>query len=200
MAEAVPAIAAVSSIASVGLNVFGAEAKGQSQAAADRVQAQGIAAGDEFRAAELDRAAQYGELKATQTGAQLTRNLNITLGNIDAIRSAAHDDPTSPTGAAIRDYAEATGTEQKGIEVSSLEAQAKQSEADAAYLRYAGHQALLSGDLGATSALLSGNLTAGADILKGIGGGLNNLGGGSTDLSQVLSGGSPLGQGGIGHA
>ena len=163
-------IAAVTSLASVGLSAYGAEAKGQSQAASDQIQTAGQNAGDQYRAAQLDQAAQYGELRAVQYGGQATRNLNITLGNIDATRAAAHDDPTSPTGAAVRGYAEAVGTEDKNIQVDSLTAQAQQSESDAAYLRYAGNQALLSGNLGATSALMGGDVTAGADILSGTAG------------------------------
>jgi hypothetical protein len=65
-------------------------------AAADQLQAQGTNAGDQFPAAELDRAAQYGDLKAVQEGGQLTRNLAITLGNIDATRRSRAN-PTPPT-------------------------------------------------------------------------------------------------------
>lgn len=155
MADPITGAAAVASIASVGLTAYG-----------DVTKASGTAAGDQFRAAELDRAAQYGELKATQTSGQLTRNLNMQLGNIDAIRAAAHDDPTSPTGVAVRDYAEQRGIEQRDIQVDSILAQSKQSEADAAYLRKS-----------ASDALLSGDIAAGADVLKGIGGSLGSLGG-----------------------
>src|SRR5882757_5820818 len=66
------------------------------------LQSQGTAAADEFQASKLETAATYGELKAVQTGGQMTRSLNNTLGNIDAVRAAAHTDPTSPTGAKIR--------------------------------------------------------------------------------------------------
>lgn len=166
MADPITGAAAVASIASVGMQVYGDETK-----------AKGTAAGDQFKAAELDRAAQYGELKATQTSGQLTRNLSMTLGNIDAIRAAAHDDPTSPTGAAVRDYAEKIGTDQKTIQVDSILAQLQQQEADAAYMRKS-----------ASDALLSGDIAAGADILKGIGGSLGSLGGG----------GGSLGSGGMG--
>jgi len=183
MGDPVSTTAAAISLASVGLGAFGDISKGQGQANADRLNATGVAAGDEFKAAELDRAAQYGELKASQTAGQLTRNLNITLGNIDAIRSAAHADPSSPTGAAIRDYTEQTGTEQKDIEVSSIQEQARQDEADAAYLRYAANQALLTGDVGASSAIMSGYISAGSDVLKGIGGALGSGGGGSSTVS-----------------
>lgn len=141
------------SLASMGLSAYGAITSSE-----------GTAAADTYKAEQLDRAAQYGDLKATQTNAQMTRNLTITLGNIDAVRAAARTDPTSPTGAAVRDYAEQTGTEQKNIKVDSIMAQAQEDEANAAYLRKASSQALLGGDL-----------TAGGDVLKGIAGALPAL-------------------------
>lgn len=169
MADPITGAAAVASIASVGMSAYGDETK-----------AKGTSEGDKFKADELDRAAEYGELKAKQTSGQLTQNLNMTLGNIDAIRAAAHDDPTSPTGAAVRDYTERVGTNQKDIQVDSILQQSKQNEADAAYLRKASSDALLSGDI-----------AAGGDVLKGLAGGLGSLGGGG-------GGGGSLGSGGMG--
>jgi hypothetical protein len=159
------------SVAATGLKAFG-----------DITKAQGTKSVDEFQAAQLERAAQYGELKAVQTNAQLTRNMNITLGHIDAVRAAARTDITSPTGAAVRDYTEEQMTEQKEIQVGNILSQVKQQEADAAYLRYAGNQALLTGEI-----------TAGADVLGAVGGALKPDGG-------PLWGSKPLGQGGIGSA
>jgi hypothetical protein len=118
-------------------------------AASSILNASGTAAADTFKAEQLERTAEYGELKATQTSAQLTRNLATTLGNIDAVRAAARTDPTSPTGAAVRDFTQQVGTEQKNITVDSIEAQAQMDEANAAYLRSASSTALLSGVLGA---------------------------------------------------
>jgi hypothetical protein len=151
------------SLAATGLQAYGDYEKGV-----------GNKAGDEFRAAQLEQAAQYGELKAKQTGAQLTRNLNITLGNIDAVRAAARTDPTSPTGAAVRDYTEQVGTEQRGIEVSNILAQVRQNEADAAYLRYAGNRALLAGEVAAAG-----------DVLKGVAGTIPGAPGGSLGNSSI---------------
>jgi hypothetical protein len=139
--------------------------------------ARGTKNADDYKAAVLDQAAQYGDLKATQTNAQMTRNLSITLGHIDSVRAAAHTDPTSPTGAAVRDYTEQVGTEDKNIKVDSILAQSQQDEANAAYMRQAG-----------SDALLGGWVTAGADVLKGVGGGLSGMpsgGGGPSDA--VLS-------------
>lgn len=127
-------------------------------AASSVMQGEGNAAADTYKAETLDRAAQYGTLKGTQTNAQLTKNLAISLGTLDAVRAAARTDPTSPTGAAVRDYVEQTGTEQKNIKVDSIMAQAQEDEANAAYLRNASKTALLGGDLGAVG-----------DVLKGIG-------------------------------
>jgi hypothetical protein len=160
------------SIAATGMKAYG-----------DITKAQGTKAMDEYQAAQLERAAQYGELQATQTNAQLTRNMNITLGHIDAVRAAARTNITSPTGEAVRDYTEEQTTEQKEIQVANILSQVKQQEADAAYLRYAGNQALLTGEIG-----------AGADVLGGIAGALR------PDISQPLPGSKPLGQGGIGSA
>jgi hypothetical protein len=133
-----------SSIASVGLQTY-----------ATLLKAQGTATADTYQADRLETAAQYGQLQATQTGAQMTRNLNTTLGNIDAVRAAANTDPNSPTGAAFRDNQEALGTEQKDIKVDSLNAQALQDQNDAAYYRKASSDALLSGDISAAAGVAS---------------------------------------------
>jgi hypothetical protein len=119
---------------------------------------QGTAAGMNYKAASLENAAARGKVAAAQTGASLSERLAMDLGNIDAVRAAAHTDPTSPTGAAIRDWNESLGLTNKSIAVNNLLAQSKQQESDAAYLRSA-----------SKTALLGGELSAGADVLKGIG-------------------------------
>jgi hypothetical protein len=111
---------------------------------------------DQYQAARLDQAATYGNLKGVQAGGQMTRNLNTTLGNIDAVRAAANADPNSPTGAAISDDQETIGNQQTGITVNSILQQSRQDTADAAYYRSA-----------AGKALFASSLSAGADILKG---------------------------------
>jgi hypothetical protein len=58
----------------------------------------------------------------------------------------------------VRDFVDTTGTEQRNIKVDSIMAQAQMDEANAAYLRSA-----------SSTALLSGALTAGGDILKAAG-------------------------------
>jgi hypothetical protein len=122
----------------------------------DYESSRGVAAGDKFRAAELDRSAQYGDLKANQAAEQMTRNLSITLAHIDATRAAGHTDPFSPTGMAVRGATEQIGTEQETMKVASIKQQALQDEADAAYERFAGSQALLAGDISMAGDALSG--------------------------------------------
>lgn len=133
------------------------------KAAGDYTASRGVASADEFKAETLDRAAEYGELQASQTNAGMTRNLAITLGHIDAVRAAARTDPSSPTGAAVRDYTEYVGDEQKLTKVASIEAQAKEDEDNATYMRSAASRALLSGDL-----------SMAADVLGGAGGAINS--------------------------
>jgi hypothetical protein len=68
---------------------------------------QDVAAG--YKAASLENAAQRGGGAAVQTGASASEKIPSDLANIDAVRAAAHADPTSPTGAAVRDWHETLG-------------------------------------------------------------------------------------------
>lgn len=162
--------AGVASIASIGIAAAGTAAKAQGQSNADNYQAD-----------VAQRNAQYGQVKADQTSAQMTMRLNQTLGNIDAIRAASHDDPTSPTGAAFRNQQEAIGTGQRATAVGNILAQSEQQESDASYLRSAGDSALLSGDIGAAGQIVGG-------IGQGLGNknfGFSSLGGGKTNLQMM---------------
>ena len=118
-----------------------------------------------YKSELLEQQAEYGRLKATQTNAQMTRNLAITLGHVDAVRAAMHTDPSSPTGAAVRGEMEATGQMRKDITVENILQQARMDEANAAYMRSQ-----------SSNALLSGNIAMLGDAFQGIGGA---MGGGS---------------------
>lgn len=142
------AIGGALSLASAGLSAYG-----------ETLKAKGVAEGDIYKSEQLERAAEYGELKATQTGGQMTRNLNMTLAHIDTIRAAARSDPSSPSNFAARSSVEAVGIEQRDITVDSLKAQAQEDESNAAFMRQA-----------ASEAITAGNVAALADILKGAGG------------------------------
>ena len=156
----------------------------------DLTSAKATSAGDIFKAEELEQQAQYGELKATQTNAQMTRNLNKTLEHIDAVRAAAHTDPSSPTGAAVRGEMEAQGEMRKGITVENILQQTRMDEANAAYARSQASNALLSGNI----AMLGDIFSGGAAAFK------PGAPGPTPDYSQPLEGSTPLGQGGIGSA
>jgi hypothetical protein len=133
------------SLASIGLSAY-----------STILQSQGVAAADDFQAEKLESAAQYGELKAVQTGGQMTRSLNNTLGNIEAVRAAAKADPNSPTGAAVLDDQEKIGIDQRTITVDSILAQANQDKNDAAYYKSASSNALFAGKIGAAAGIAKG--------------------------------------------
>jgi hypothetical protein len=123
------------------------------------------AGADVYKSELLEQQAEYGRLKATQTNAQLTRNLAITLGHVDAVRAAMHTDPTSPTGAAVRGEMEATGQMRKDITVENILQQTRMDEANAAYLRSQSSNALLSGNI----AMLGDAFSGAAGAMKGMG-------------------------------
>ena len=144
-ASAAP-IAMGGQIASMGLSAYGKYVGGKGTQAADEYR----------RPRRFERSAQYGRLKAVQTSGQMLEHENKTLGNIDAIRAAAHTDPTSPTGAAVSDTQEYFGSRARSIAVLNIQAQTDQEEADAEYLRKAGKFAFQMGELGAAASLFGG--------------------------------------------
>ena len=131
------------SIASLGLSAY-----------SDILKGEGVQSADNYKAS-LENAAQRGRVAAVQTGAKETIGLDNTLGMIDSVRAAAHTDPTSPTGAAVRDWSETQGLTKKAIDVDNIIATANQEQSDAAYLRQAGKQALIGGYLNAGTDILS---------------------------------------------
>ena len=168
------------SLAATGFKMYG-----------DYLSSRGTAQGDVFKAEELEQQAQYGELKATQTNAQMTKNLAITLGHVDAVRAAAHTDPTSPTGAAVRGEIEATGQMKKEITVENIMQQVRMDEANAAYLRTSASNALLAGDVAMAGDLFSGLSGTMAGGGGGAGGGGFSVGGGPTPFFSPFGGTAP---------
>jgi len=127
--------------------------------------AEGQSAADKYQAEVLDREAQYGALKATQTNAMLSRNLSDSLARIDAVRSASHASAASPMTAEVRNQMDYLGSEQKEIRTTNFLEQSQLDESQAAYLRQA-----------ASTAMMSGMIGAGGDIFGGLmkfAGGLN---------------------------
>lgn len=139
------AAAPIMSLASVGLSAAGSYEKGVGQQAADNM-----------RAAQLEEQAQYGRMAADETNANLLDKLNLTLGNIDAVRAASHTDPSSPTGAVIRDRTEMLGDQERQTRVGNINAQVSEDQASAAYMRSAGSFAMMQGEIGAGASLFGG--------------------------------------------
>lgn len=174
MGAAAAPIAAGSAIASAGLSAYGSILKGKAEEAAAT-----------YKAERLERSAKIGRVAAEETDVQMTENLNIQLGNIDATRAAMHDDPTSPTGAAVRDYASRVGLRARTIAVENILSQAEQDEADAAYLRQAGKFANKMGQLGAVAALLKAGSSTDWSSFGGSGGSGGQIGASSVKMPGV---------------
>ena len=128
----------------------------------DYTTSRAAAGADVYQSELLEQQAEFGRLKATQTNAQMTRNLAISLGHLDAVRAAGHTDPTSPTGAAVRGEIEAQGEMRKDITVENILQQTRMDEANAAYLRTQAGNALTSGKI----AMLGDLFSAGAGAMK----------------------------------
>ena len=139
------AAASGASIASSGLKAYG-----------DYESGVGKAAGATYRAQTLEANAQRARVSAVQTGAAESQQLATTLGNIDAVRAAAHGDPTSPMASAYRNQQEDIGQTKKAIDVDNIMQQARQDDSDALYLRSSAKYALLGGEVAAGSDVLSG--------------------------------------------
>jgi hypothetical protein len=137
--------AAASSLLSIGLSAYSDVEKGAATQASD-----------EFQADKATEAAKFGRLQADLTNTTALERINTTLGNIDAIRAAAHVDPTSPTTAAVEDWQTEISNRQRLAAVGTLRSQASADDASAAYLRKAGSfaqsQAYLSAAVGVAGA------------------------------------------------
>lgn len=122
-------------------------------AAVPLMSALGTKAADDYQSARLERASEYGKVAATEVSAQGLEKLNVTLGNIDAVRAVGNVDPSSPTTEAIRSRTTYLAERDTNIKVGNILGQVAQNEADAAYLRSAGAFALTQGIVGAGASL-----------------------------------------------
>jgi hypothetical protein len=144
--------AAAVSLISIGLSAYSSKEKGDATASANQ-----------FQADKATDAAKFGRLQADLTNTTATEKLNSTLGNIDAIRAAAHVDPTSPTTAAVEDWQTEISNRNRLAAEGTIESQASSDAASADYLAKAGAFAQLQGYLG-----------AGVDVTAGVSKGLYN--------------------------
>lgn len=140
------AVAGPASIASVGLSLASGTMQGEGQQSAD-----------EYQAAQLNEKAQLGQAAAEETNADMVAKLNRDLGNIDAVRAASGDSPSSPTGLALRDVTSQRENQERAIRVGNILTQSETDTAGANYLNQAGSFALTQGVLG--------GLAGGANLL-----------------------------------
>ena len=148
MAIAAP-IAAISSIASMGLSAGSA-----------MMGAAGTNAADQMQAAQAEQAAQFATLQAQLTDTTMRQKLNTTLANIDAIRASGNADPNSPTTNAIDKWnTQLSDTQRLAADVTER-SQAASDLSSANYLHQAGQFALGQGAFSALTGI-SGGLAKG---------------------------------------
>lgn len=145
MGAAAGPAAAASSVVSLALTATGDVMKGSTTKAAD-----------DFQASRLQQAAAFGETQASLTDTTLRQNLNTTLGNIEAVRSAAGADPTSPTSIALMDQSTSRSDTQRMAAVGSIKAQNAEDLASADYLKRAGDFAVTQSYLSAATDIAGG--------------------------------------------
>lgn len=160
-----------SSIASIGLSVASTLNKGYGEQATQ-----------EFMAERDQRAADIGRIRAVQTDVHFREQLNTTLANIDAIRSAANIDLASPTSAVLKAEEARVSDRERMIKIANLRSQADEDELSAKYRYQVGKRALLGAYLSAGAQVLS------AGKLSGGGGGSGSEGyyGGSPETNPNL--------------
>lgn len=139
MAVAAPVVTGLS-LGATGLQIMGGLSDAEGKAAGYRQQ--------QDKAQRLSRSAKTA---ADETDAQLREELLVTLGNMNAIRSAAGQDSSSPTTLALEAEEIKQSDRQRRIKTGNLQAQAAQYDRDALYFGYAGSSALGTGYLNAFS-------------------------------------------------
>lgn len=130
------AVATAASVAGAGSSIAGTIMSAKGQKAADN-----------FQSAELSERAQIGQAKAAEVSNNIEQRLNLSLGQLDAVRAAAHDDPTSPTAAALRGTLEERSNLEKSIQVGNILSQSEMDSASADFLTQAGSFAMNMGFL-----------------------------------------------------
>lgn len=150
MAMAAPVL----SLAATGLSAMGSmdQAKGQAQA-------------DAFQAKQALEASEYGRIKAAQTGAIMTQNMQAMLGHIAAVRASGGVDPRSPTTAAILGRQESIAETARSQQIANIEAQVRSDkESSQMYTDMAGR------------AIAGGNMAAMGTVVGALGGAFKSLG------------------------
>jgi hypothetical protein len=110
------------------------------------MQGLGGAAANKQQAAQAERAAQIGLIKASDTDTYMRDELQTTLANIQAIRASVGAE-ASPTEYAVIDKQRQTSDRQRETEVFNARAQAKSDEDAARFYRSSARMSLIGGGL-----------------------------------------------------
>jgi hypothetical protein len=110
--------------------------------------------GDLFQSEVVEQEAQYGALKATQEAGQMTRNLTLTLGTVDAVQLQPR--ATQPRRRTLPCATTPNRSVLSRRLSKSTRSTSRLDEAQAAYLRQASSQAPLVGELGAAGSVAQG--------------------------------------------
>lgn len=124
-------------------------------AASTMSQASASAAGATHQAQQAVYSAQASRINANETDAYYRDDLRKTLANIDAIRASAGM-VESPTSVAIADENTRISDEQRVAKVTSLRAQARQSDEDAKFYQSAARSYMANGFMSAAAGLAGG--------------------------------------------
>lgn len=126
------------------------------QVGSSLMKARGQADAYKFQEAQAQRKAYAARTAADQTDAQLRDELDVTLGNIFAIRAASNASIDSPTSQALIDKNVERSDRQRMIKVGNLLNQANADDSAARYYSSAADQAMTTGWLNAGSSLIKG--------------------------------------------
>jgi hypothetical protein len=118
--------------------------------------AQGQAKADEYEAQKSLEAAQYGRIKAAETGEIMTQNMTRMLGHIAAVRASARADVRSPSTAAVMANQEGLSERERAIRMGNIFAQTREDEQASKMYTDAASRTLLGGYLGAAGSLVGG--------------------------------------------
>lgn len=103
------------------------------------------AQGNNYEAAKAERASEIGKVQADQISAGQDAELNTTIANIRAIKSASGGNPDSPSTLAYIQKQGETSDRLKRIRAGGAIMQANQDSADAMFYREAASTSLLGG-------------------------------------------------------
>ncbi|MEJ0094161.1 MAG: hypothetical protein WDN46_12205 [Methylocella sp.] len=97
----------------------------------------------------------------------MSRNLQTSIDNIQAVRASANVEGDSPTGEAIENNVRTTGQQQISQKVQNIDAQSQQDQDAAQFYTQSANNALLGGLLGGAGKALGG-LASAAPALLGL--------------------------------